>query len=105
MNNATMKAEKFLYLETFGCQMNVSDSEKIEGMLRGIGYRSTNDPGEADLILLNTCSVREKAEQKVYSQLGRLKFQKRRDSRVLIGVGGCIAQQEGEKLLRKVPFV
>lgn len=106
MRQNTPPREKLLYLETFGCQMNVSDSEKISGMLRGIGYRPTDDPQKADLILLNTCSVRDKAEQKVYSRLGRLKVHKQRRERpALIGVGGCIAQREGENLLRRVPYV
>ena len=96
---------KGLYLETFGCQMNVSDSEKIVSLLRGLGYRAVTDPALADLILLNTCSVRAKAESKVYDYLGRYRLKKRQNSRLIIGVGGCVAQQEGERLLKKVPYV
>ena len=96
---------KGLYLETFGCQMNVSDSEKIVSLLKGLGYRAVPDPALADLILLNTCSVRAKAESKVYDYLGRYRLRKRQNSRLIIGVGGCVAQQEGERLLKKVPYV
>ncbi|MCM0082979.1 tRNA (N6-isopentenyl adenosine(37)-C2)-methylthiotransferase MiaB [Geomonas sp. Red32] len=100
-----MIQEKKLYLETFGCQMNVSDSEKIVGLMKGIGYQQTPDPTHADLILLNTCSIRAKAEQKVYGHLGKFKSIKRKRPHLIIGVGGCVAQQEGERLLEKAPFV
>ena len=96
---------KYLYIETFGCQMNVSDSEKIVALLKGAGYEPTRDSASADLILLNTCSVRAKAEQKVYQHLDRFKGAKKGGRRVLIGVGGCVAQQEGEQLLAKVPHL
>ena len=97
--------EKLFYIETFGCQMNVSDSEKIACLLNGIGYGHTRDPSLADLIILNTCSVRAKAEQKVYSRLGRFKAFKSRNRRLILGVGGCVAQQEGERLLGNVPYL
>ncbi|HBG05095.1 MAG: tRNA (N6-isopentenyl adenosine(37)-C2)-methylthiotransferase MiaB [Geobacteraceae bacterium GWC2_58_44] len=100
-----MKQAKKLYLETFGCQMNVSDSEKIVTLMKGIGYARTADPSHADLVLLNTCSIRAKAEQKVYGHLGRFKAMKAGKPGLIIGVGGCVAQQEGEKLLKKAPFV
>ncbi len=100
-----MKKEKLLYLETFGCQMNVSDSEKIISMLKGIGYQTTENPSHADLIILNTCSVRAKAEQKLYSSLGRYKDLKKKNDRLVLGIGGCVAQKEGERLLKKAPFV
>ncbi|HEY6837890.1 MAG TPA: tRNA (N6-isopentenyl adenosine(37)-C2)-methylthiotransferase MiaB [Geobacteraceae bacterium] len=96
---------KYLYIETFGCQMNVSDSEKIVALLKGVGYEPTRDSARADLILFNTCSVRAKAEQKVYQHLAKFKGAKNGDRRVLIGVGGCVAQQEGERLLEKVPHL
>jgi len=96
---------KKLYLETFGCQMNVSDSEKIVGLMKGIGYGETADPAHADLILLNTCSIRAKAEQRVYGHLGKFKYLKEQKPGLIIGVGGCVAQQEGERLLKKAPFV
>ncbi|HEY6006684.1 MAG TPA: tRNA (N6-isopentenyl adenosine(37)-C2)-methylthiotransferase MiaB [Geobacteraceae bacterium] len=97
--------EKYLYIETFGCQMNVSDSDKIVALLQGVGYTRTTDSSRADLILLNTCSVRAKAEQKVYQHLGHYKGLKRGRPRLIIGVGGCVAQQEGERLLEKVPHL
>jgi len=100
-----VKQEKMLYLETFGCQMNVSDSEKIASLMKGIGYQQTADPALADLILLNTCSIRAKAEQRVYGHLGKFKSMKSTKPGLIIGVGGCVAQQEGERLLKKAPFV
>jgi len=96
---------KQFYLETFGCQMNVVDSERIVDLLTGIGYQPTAKPDEADLVLLNTCSVRDKAERKVYGHLGRFKPIKDNNPDLIIGVGGCVAQQEGEKLLAKVPYL
>lgn len=100
-----MAKAKLLYVETFGCQMNVSDSEKIAALLKGVGYNPTQDSSLADLIILNTCSVRAKAEQKVYSYLGRFKGLKNKNPHLLLGVGGCVAQQEGERLLEKVPYL
>jgi tRNA-2-methylthio-N6-dimethylallyladenosine synthase len=105
MNDTLPQEPKGLYLETFGCQMNVSESEKIVSLLGGLGYQPVTDPALADLILLNTCSVRAKAESKVYDYLGRYRLRKLRNSRLIIGVGGCVAQQEGERLLKKVPYL
>ncbi len=96
--------EKLLYIETFGCQMNVNDSEKVAALLKGEGYTPTLDSSVADLIIVNTCSVREKAEHKVYSYLGRFRGLKRQ-RRFLLGVGGCVAQQEGARLLKRVPWL
>lgn len=100
-----MTKAKKLYIETFGCQMNVNDSESMFSLLRELDYEPTDTADGADLVILNTCCIRAKAEQKVYSELGRLKRLKRGDRKVLIGVGGCIAQQEGEKLLKRVPYL
>lgn len=100
-----MAREKLLYVETFGCQMNVSDSEKIVALLKKVGYNPTRDSSRADLIILNTCSVREKPEKKVYSGLGRFKGLKTGNRRPILAVGGCVAQQEGERLLDKVPYL
>ncbi|HEX8960489.1 MAG TPA: tRNA (N6-isopentenyl adenosine(37)-C2)-methylthiotransferase MiaB [Geobacteraceae bacterium] len=100
-----MTREKLLYVETFGCQMNVSDSEKIVALLKKVGYSPTQDSSRADLVILNTCSVREKPEKKVYSGLGRFKELKREGGRPILAVGGCVAQQEGERLLEKVPYL
>jgi len=96
---------KHFYLETFGCQMNVVDSERIVTLLNGIDYRQVDSPEAADLVLLNTCSVRDKAERKVFGHLGRFKPIKDRRPSLIIGVGGCVAQQEGEQFLEKVPYL
>jgi tRNA-2-methylthio-N6-dimethylallyladenosine synthase len=96
---------KHFYLETFGCQMNVVDSERIVTLLNGIDYRQVDAPEAADLILLNTCSVRDKAERKVFGHLGRFKPIKDQRPSLIIGVGGCVAQQEGEQFLAKVPYL
>ena len=96
---------KQLFLQTFGCQMNQVDSERIARVMGRMDYTLTDCVENADLILLNTCSVRDKAEQKVYSALGRFKEIKQRRADVIIGVGGCVAQQEGEELLKRVPYL
>src|SRR4029077_1587245 len=94
-----------LFIHTYGCQMNQYDSERIAQVMGRGGYVQTDCIGDADLILLNTCSVREKSEQKVYSLLGRWKELKQQRDDVIIGIGGCVAQQEGERLLQKVPHL
>jgi tRNA-2-methylthio-N6-dimethylallyladenosine synthase len=94
---------KTFFIETWGCQMNDLDSQRLSGNLKLRGYRRVDDERQADLILLNTCSIREKAENKVYSRLGELRELKR-DS-VQIGVCGCVAQQEGERILARAPWV
>lgn len=96
--------QKKVYIKTFGCQMNVYDSEKIYAFLQD-RYAPAAYTEEADLIILNTCSIREKAERKVYSLLGRIKALKNSNPDLLIGVGGCVAQQERERILRRSPIV
>ncbi|RMF47919.1 MAG: tRNA (N6-isopentenyl adenosine(37)-C2)-methylthiotransferase MiaB [Deltaproteobacteria bacterium] len=96
---------KQYFLETFGCQMNVVDSERIAALLEQIGYQPTDDAEQADLILLNTCSVRDKAERKVIGHLGRYKPLKQQRPELILGVGGCVAQQEGEDFLSRVPHL
>lgn len=96
---------KRLYIQTYGCQMNQYDSERIARLMGEQGYSATERAEEADLILLNTCSVRDKAEQKVYSMLGRWRELKENNPGLIIGVGGCVAQQEGKALLRRVPHL
>src|SRR5271169_664624 len=93
------------YISTFGCQMNVHDSEKMSGILRSEGYTETDSPQDADLVIFNTCSIRQKAEQKFYSELGRLRNLKKTKPGLAIVVAGCIAQQEGKKILKRVPYV
>ena len=90
-------------IRTFGCQMNQHDAEKMSNLLHHEGLRPTPDPDAADVILVHTCSVREKAEQKLYSELGALLGRKRRLPGLIVGVGGCVAQQEGGQLLRRFP--
>ena len=93
-----------VYIKTFGCQMNEYDSDKMADVLGAAeGFEKTQDPEEADLILFNTCSVREKAQEKVFSDLGRVKHLKKKG--VLIGVGGCVASQEGAEIIKRAPFV
>jgi tRNA-2-methylthio-N6-dimethylallyladenosine synthase len=96
---------RYFAIETWGCQMNVHDSEKMAGALGQLGYRQTSDLRRADLILLNTCAIREKATHKVYGRLGRLRRLKTRNPDLLIGVAGCVAQLEGEKMFQRAPFV
>ena len=96
---------KTVYIRTFGCQMNVHDSEKMLGILEREGYSATDNPRKADLIIFNTCSIRQKAEQKFYSELGRIKSFKKRNAALKIAVAGCIAQHEGENILQRAPFV
>jgi tRNA-2-methylthio-N6-dimethylallyladenosine synthase len=93
------------YLHTFGCQMNMHDSERMAEVLHAAGYRAADRLDQADVVLLNTCSVREKAEQKLRSEVGRLGLLKRERPALLIGVAGCVAQQEGERLLKKLPQI
>jgi tRNA-2-methylthio-N6-dimethylallyladenosine synthase len=95
---------KKVFIKTFGCQMNEYDSDKMADVLGAAqGYEPTDDPEQADLILFNTCSVREKAQEKVFSDLGRVKHLKEKG--VLIGVGGCVASQEGDEIIKRAPYV
>jgi tRNA-2-methylthio-N6-dimethylallyladenosine synthase len=95
---------KKVFIKTFGCQMNEYDSDKMSDVLHAAqGYEPTTNVDEADLILFNTCSVREKAQEKVFSDLGRVKHLKKKG--VLIGVGGCVASQEGEAIIARAPYV
>jgi tRNA-2-methylthio-N6-dimethylallyladenosine synthase len=97
-------APKKVFIKTFGCQMNEYDSDKMSDVMKAAeGYEPTQDPEDADLILFNTCSVREKAQEKVFSDLGRVKHLKARG--VLIGVGGCVASQEGAAIIERAPYV
>ncbi|MFB3926157.1 MAG: tRNA (N6-isopentenyl adenosine(37)-C2)-methylthiotransferase MiaB [Syntrophales bacterium] len=97
--------EKLFYIQTFGCQMNVQDSRQMAELLSNAGYLRTEDQKKADVLIVNTCSIREKAEQKAYSHIGRLRRLKKRNPGVLIGVAGCLAQQKGAELARKFDFL
>jgi len=95
-----------VFIRTFGCQMNEYDSARMVDVLREAeGYEVTDDPAEADLLLLNTCSVREKAQEKVFSQLGGWRQLKKDKPGLLIGVGGCVASQEGDGITKRAPYV
>ncbi len=95
-----------LFIKTHGCQMNEYDSAKMADVLAASdGLELTDNPEEADVILVNTCSIREKAQEKVFSQLGRWKALKEANANVIIGVGGCVASQEGDGIQKRAPFV
>jgi len=100
-----MADPKKLYIRTYGCQMNVYDSERMAEAMGGAGYVTTEDAAEADMILLNTCHIREKAAEKVYSELGRFRALKDEKPDLKIGVAGCVAQAEGQEIMRRQPLV
>ena len=100
-----MSAPRKLFVKTYGCQMNVYDSERMTEALGTEGYVATDRAEDADMILLNTCHIREKAAEKVYSELGRMKALKDINPNLKIGVAGCVAQAEGEEIMRRAPVV
>jgi len=105
----TGKAARTVFIKTYGCQMNVYDSERMADLLAPAGYRETRHAENADIVILNTCHIREKAAEKVYSELGRLaglkRARKARGESMLIGVAGCVAQAEGEEIIARAPAV
>eukprot|EP00854_Cymbomonas_tetramitiformis_P016557 gene16557-19666_t len=108
IDRPSIDAEKengLYYIRTFGCQMNMADSERMAGVMENMGLSCTDDPDKANVLVYNTCSIRDKAEQKVYGALGRQAKRKRKDPNMKIVVAGCVASQEGEALLRRVPEV
>lgn len=102
INGKTHRYVKFL---VYGCQMNVSDAERMAGQLASIGYEPTEAMGEADLILINTCCVRESAEDRVYGKIGEIKHLKEQNPALIFGITGCMAQKEGEALIRRAPHI
>lgn len=102
INGKTHRYVKFL---VYGCQMNVSDAERMAGQLASIGYEPTEVMGEADLILINTCCVRESAEDRVYGKIGEIKHLKEQNPALIFGITGCMAQKEGEALIRRAPHI
>ena len=96
---------KKLFVKTYGCQMNVYDSERMAEALGAKGYVTTDVVEEADMVLLNTCHIREKASEKLYSDLGRLRALKAERPAMKVGVAGCVAQAEGEEIMRRSPVV
>jgi tRNA-2-methylthio-N6-dimethylallyladenosine synthase len=94
------------FIETYGCQMNYHDSEQMSGLLEAAGYDRTDDDRDADVVVINTCSVREHAEDKLYTRLGELRVLGQETGRdPVVAVTGCVAQQEGESLIRRSPLV
>ena len=104
MGNAILQ-KKRAFIGVYGCQMNFSDAERMEGQLATLGYERTEDMARADLILLNTCCVRETAEDKVYGKIGEIKHIKRMNPALIFGITGCMAQKEGEALIRRAPHI
>ena len=102
---ATSGNEKSCYIKTYGCQMNVYDSERMAEALAAAGYRPVDTPEGADMVILNTCHIREKAAEKVYSELGRLRPLKQHNKDMVIGVAGCVAQAEGAEMIARAPVV
>ncbi len=100
-----MTGQKSYFIETFGCQMNVNDSEKVAGLLDADGYRSVDSVEQANIVFINTCAVREKASDKLFHALGRLKAVKRARPDLVVSVGGCVAQLEGKSILERAPHV
>ena len=97
---------KKVYIKTYGCQMNEYDSDKMADILNQFdGYEQTDTPENAEVILFNTCSIREKAQEKVFSDLGRAYKLKKKNPDLIIGVGGCVASQEGETIIKRAPYV
>src|SRR5688572_25114341 len=105
----TEATPKRVHIKSYGCQMNVYDSERMADVLRPLGYAPADEPDDADLVILNTCHIREKATEKVYSEIGRIRAHKERrsaegkDTRLVIA--GCVAQAEGEEIMRRAPEV
>ena len=104
MGNGILQ-KKRAFIGIYGCQMNISDAERMEGQLTTLGYERTEDMARADLILLNTCCVRETAEDKVYGKIGEIKHIKRMNPALIFGITGCMAQKEGEALIRRAPHI
>lgn len=102
---ADEKVSRLVFVETFGCQMNKADSENMLGLLSEIGYEQTLDSKQADLLVLNTCAIREGAEDKVFSYLGAWGKQKRKRPELMIAVGGCVAQEKGASILTRMPYI
>jgi tRNA-2-methylthio-N6-dimethylallyladenosine synthase len=100
-----MRSAKRIHISTIGCQMNVYDANQIAGVLAPLGYTGTDDIESADLVVVNTCTIREKAEQKAFSFLGRLAKIKSANPSLIVAVGGCVAQQEGRAILKRMPHV
>ena len=99
-----LEKKKKIFLKTYGCQMNVYDSDIMLDQLKKMGYEATSSDAEADLIVLNTCHIREKAAEKVYSELGKYRPLKNKNPALKIGVAGCVAQAEGNEIIKRQPL-
>lgn len=99
------KKQKLMFGITYGCQMNFSDAERMQGELAKLGYTNTDSMVQADLIIINTCCVRETAEDKVYGKIGEIKGLKRKNPNLIFGITGCMAQKEGERLIKRAPHI
>lgn len=104
-NNSELNENKKVYISTYGCQMNVNDSERMYSLLEMANYTAVTSPDQADLIIINSCSVREKPVHKVYSEVGKYKRLKNKKPHLRIGVGGCVGQQEKENLIKTAPLI
>jgi len=96
---------RFYKIINYGCQMNISDSERMAGQLTEMGYTETTELGQADVILINTCCVRESAEDKIHGKIGEIKHLKQSKPHLVFGVTGCMAQKDGDALLKRAPHV
>ena len=104
--DSSINTSKGLYIKNFGCQMNVYDGDRMQEMMSSHNYNPVNDIEDADLIILNTCHIREKATEKIYSELGRIKkILDLKDAKTTIAVAGCVAQAEGQELVRRAPMI
>ena len=103
--NSVTSLFRGVYISTYGCQMNVNDTERMLSLLEMVNYTSVPSPQQADLIIINSCSVREKPVHKVVSEVGRYKRLKEKNPKLKIGVAGCVAQQERIRLLKKTSFI
>lgn len=102
--NVERRGQKY-FIETYGCQMNESDTERIGGQLEELGYAPADDLQDADIVILNTCSIRQNAEEKVYGKIGEVKKLKERNPKVLLGIAGCMAQENKNKLIQRMPVI
>jgi len=106
LDNTSKKQTKKVFIKTFGCQMNEYDSDRmLDSLNDSHAMERTDDESQADVILMNTCSVREKAQEKVFHQLGRWRKLKEKNPDLVIGVGGCVASQEGDAIRQRAPYV
>ena len=105
MEVLSVERQRYVYIETFGCLMNENDTSRMTGLLKEMAFKVTDSPSAADLIIVNTCSVRDKAEHKLYSVLGRFKEIKQEKPGLIIGVAGCVAQRSGEAIFKRAPYV